>query len=104
MLTKWPKPALVHRYSAPTGVPGWLRTWVIGGIHVFNGRAGSLFMLPTETKSGHLCRCGHPYVAHQHYRSGSECSQCPDCRHFRSTSGIIKQIIDRLTKFGQPLR
>lgn len=66
------------------------------------GVAGNLLL--TKVKSGYRCRCGHPYVAHQHYRSGSECSQCPDCPRYRSASGIIKRIIDRLTKFRHRLK
>lgn len=29
-----------------------------------------------------LCSCGHPRAAHEHYRPGADCSQCP-CREFR---------------------
>lgn len=35
-----------------------------------------------------LCRCGHVYAMHTHYRYGSDCGQCgPDlCRFFRQNS------------------
>jgi hypothetical protein len=39
----------------------------------------------------HQCLCGHPYVAHQHYRSGSECSFCSDCTRYRTGRvGIVR--------------
>jgi len=39
-----------------------------------------------------LCRCGDSYAAHEHYRSGTDCSSAPcRCTRFRrvrtSTSG-----------------
>ena len=27
------------------------------------------------------CGCGHPHVAHQHYRKGTDCALC-DCTRF----------------------
>ena len=29
------------------------------------------------------CICGHPLSAHQHYRRGSDCSLCRDCRKYQ---------------------
>lgn len=46
--------------------------------------------------SRRICLCGHPYISHRHYRSGSECSQCLDCPRYRSASGPIRRIIDKL--------
>lgn len=36
------------------------------------------------------CVCGHAIDAHEHYRSGTDCSQCPPraCLKFRSSSGF----------------
>jgi hypothetical protein len=30
----------------------------------------------------HRCWCGHPRNAHDHYRAGTECSQCTVCAQF----------------------
>jgi hypothetical protein len=32
-----------------------------------------------------LCVCGHPKIAHEHYRPGTDCSLCPPglCDRFR---------------------
>jgi len=30
-----------------------------------------------------FCRCGHPLIAHKHYRAGTECALCLDCPQFR---------------------
>jgi len=45
----------------------------------------------------HQCLCGHPYVAHQHYRSGSECSFCSDCTRYRTGRVGIVRIVALLT-------
>jgi len=42
------------------------------------------------------CRCGHPYLAHQHYRKGLECSLCPDCARYRPAVRLIQRITGRL--------
>jgi hypothetical protein len=34
------------------------------------------------TEQQALCRCGHSYRVHQHYRAGSDCSSC-ECVRFR---------------------
>lgn len=33
-----------------------------------------------------LCRCGHPLLAHEHFRRGTDCAWCPlgACVRFRS--------------------
>lgn len=35
--------------------------------------------------SEQLCVCGHPKIAHEHYRPGTDCSLCPlgVCERFR---------------------
>lgn len=33
------------------------------------------------------CRCEHPRAAHQHYRSGSECSVCSGCSRYHPAPG-----------------
>lgn len=50
-----------------------------------------------NTRSDRLCRCGHSYAAHQHYRSGSECSLCSECPRYRSMLGLAVRFIDMLT-------
>ena len=32
-----------------------------------------------------ICRCGHPYAAHEHYRAGTDCGLCPTghCPRYR---------------------
>jgi hypothetical protein len=43
-----------------------------------------------------LCACGHPYLAHQHYRRGTECSLCPDCPRWRRSPRVITRATKRL--------
>ena len=56
--------------------------------------------LSPDPGSDRPCRCGHAYVAHQHYRSGSECSLCPECPRFRPALGLVARMIAVLT--GRP--
>jgi len=35
-----------------------------------------------DRAAGPLCRCGHRKLAHEHYRTGTDCALC-DCRKFR---------------------
>jgi hypothetical protein len=55
-----------------------------------------------------ICRCGHEHTAHEHYRSGTECSQCPPnvCRRFRARRGWLRRLLGRtgLTITSQPRR
>ena len=51
-----------------------------------------------NAKSGRLCRCGHVYAAHEHYRPGTECSLCADCPRYRSASGLGALIAGLLTR------
>lgn len=37
---------------------------------------GWLRRATTHTTSEPDCTCGHPHQAHQHYRPGTDCSQC----------------------------
>lgn len=41
----------------------------------------SLSVLDIRDGVGADCRCGHTLDVHQHYRDGSDCSQC-ECRHY----------------------
>lgn len=61
-------------------------------------------MPPLSRKAGASCpcQCGHPYLAHQHYRKGLDCSLCSDCSRYRPAAGLIQRIIGRLT--GRPGR
>ncbi len=45
------------------------------------------FTSSREASSGRVCRCGHRYSAHQHYRRGSDCSQCGGCSRYRFALG-----------------
>jgi hypothetical protein len=47
-------------------------------------------LMPEDAKSARICHCRHPYAAHQHYRSGSECSLCSGCPRYRPAFGIIQ--------------
>ena len=38
----------------------------------------------TELAGGQACRCGHGAEAHEHFRSGSDCSAC-GCATYRTT-------------------
>jgi hypothetical protein len=67
-------------------------SWVFG---CMLARACDMLTSPEQSCRG-ICRCGHPYVSHRHYRSGSECSQCLDCSRYRSAPGPIRRIIDKL--------
>lgn len=60
----------------------------------------SISALSPNPGSDRPCRCGHAYVAHQHYRSGSECSICSECPRFRPAPGLVARIIGMLT--GRP--
>ena len=37
------------------------------------------------------CSCGHRYVAHEHYRAGTDCSLCPPdaCHRFRPAGAPV---------------
>lgn len=50
-----------------------------------------------EPEGAKLCICGHDRTAHEHYRSGSDCSLCPtrSCRKFRSATSL-RQGLSRL--------
>ena len=40
-----------------------------------------------------MCKvCGDPYPAHQHYRSGTDCAQCP-CPQYRATTTRTQYVI-----------
>lgn len=45
-------------------------------------------MTASETKDA--CVCGHDKEAHEHFRSGTECSLCPDhgCEKYRPATGL----------------
>ena len=50
-----------------------------------------------DKRADRACTCGHPYAAHQHYRSGSECSICSDCHRYRSGGGLVARVIKMMT-------
>jgi Acyltransferase len=54
-------------------------------------------IVPHGTKSGRPCRCGHPYIAHRHYRGGTECSLCAGCPRYRPWPGPLLRALQRLT-------
>ena len=49
-----------------------------------------------EKTPPHLCICGHPHSAHQHYRRGTECSLCADCPRWRPRLGRMMRVFKRL--------
>jgi hypothetical protein len=51
-----------------------------------------------DGRAGPACKCGHSYAAHQHYRSGSECSLCSDCPRYRPALGLLARAIEKLTR------
>jgi hypothetical protein len=60
-----------------------------------------LCTVPAEPRSASACRCLHPRSAHLHYRRGSECSLCPDCRRYRPAVGLAARIAGLLTSRGR---
>jgi hypothetical protein len=66
-----------------------------------SGDTDNIFVLSWDTRSRRLCRCGHPYAAHQHYRSGSECSFCPECQRYRPARGLIARITGMLRGYTE---
>jgi hypothetical protein len=51
--------------------------------------------LPDKTSDA-ACRCGHGRLAHEHYRAGTECALCPDCRRFRPATGMVSRLVAAL--------
>jgi hypothetical protein len=39
-----------------------------------------------------LCRCGHDYDTHQHYRSGNECALC-ECPHWSPPRWLLRRLL-----------
>ncbi len=81
-----PVSAIGTRREGPTGA-----NLICYGTSIGNG-----VTMSQEARSGPVCRCGHAYIAHQHYRSGSECSQCLDCPRYRPAAGPVQRIINEL--------
>ena len=67
-----------------------------GHMRVLSQLADGMLASPLEAGSGCPCRCGHPYLAHQHYRKGSECSLCSDCARYRPAVRLVRRIMGRL--------
>ena len=42
----------------------------------------------TDSRDPEPCRCGHAPAAHEHYRQGSDCSQCDVCPRYRPASRL----------------
>ena len=44
-----------------------------------------------------LCRCGHPFLSHEHLRRGTECVWCDPgaCERFDAPS-LVSRVRDRL--------
>ena len=57
------------------------------GVQMVSQAQVTSFTSSREASSGRVCRCGHRYSAHQHYRRGSECSQCGGCSRYRFALG-----------------
>lgn len=64
----------------------------------------NMSVLSPNSGSDRLCRCGHAYVAHEHYRSGSECSLCSECPRFRPAHGLVARIMHAGRSSRCPLR
>jgi hypothetical protein len=50
------------------------------------------------------CVCGHVGDAHEHYRSGSDCSLCPpgSCSRFRRAGGLVRRLLSAAGQ-GRPI-
>jgi hypothetical protein len=59
---------------------------------------GRLPLMNGDGRTGPACKCGHAHAAHQHYRSGSECSVCSDCPRYRPALGLLARAIEKLTR------
>ena len=54
-----------------------------------------------RTRPSRLCRCGHPQMAHLHYRKGTDCGLC-GCPRFRRRwlpAGIFPSHLQSLMSF-----
>lgn len=43
-------------------------------------------------------RCGHPFEVHCHYRDGTDCGICVDCRSYRTPPGRFRRWVERLLR------
>jgi hypothetical protein len=66
-----------------------------------SGDSDDVFAWSLNTRSRHLCRCGHAYAAHEHYRSGSDCSSCLECQHYRPARGLIPRMTGMLRGYTE---
>jgi hypothetical protein len=59
-------------------------------------------VVPFPVSGGAACsQCGHAKQAHQHYRSGTDCSLCSCPRFHRSLSASVRAVMSSLTRrFG----
>jgi hypothetical protein len=57
-------------------------------------------VVPVVNTGRQSCRCGHTRDAHEHYRSGTECSLCPsgECHSYVRMNGLR----DRFSKLLRP--
>ena len=70
----------------------------LGGVTAEVATASDMRGVFRGIRLGRICRCGHTHAAHLHYRSGSECSLCPDCPRYRFTLGLVARAADLLTR------
>ena len=54
--------------------------------------------LVSRDRPRRVCQCGHSRAAHQHYRSGSECSLCSDCPRYRASLPSVTRLITWMAK------
>jgi hypothetical protein len=52
----------------------------------------------------HVCVCGHPRAAHEHYRRGTNCSLCVRgaCHSYRSSTNVVRWVLTRLRTSAAP--
>jgi hypothetical protein len=57
-------------------------------------------MEPPAQPDPDRCRCGHPRAAHEHYRSGSDCSVCGPavCDRFRPAGSRVRRAVSGLLR------
>ena len=50
------------------------------------------------TRDDWVCQCGHPFVAHEHLRQGTDCALCfaGACRRFRRSDGVLERVVAKL--------
>ncbi len=83
------------RTAGPASAASVLPTAAAGVVAIPHQRTASDQIAdPADVQT---CRCGHGADAHQHFRSGSDCSGC-GCARYRSTVGRAAMLVAVLVR------